>query len=112
MDEDEKIKVWKDEAAMNGHIIKDEVKVKDLKKLTKDLKKSAKDYYAPVSSSIPLAFKDYYAPGSSFIQDQEEYNKQKAHNKFLKDLDFVRYEEHAEEEYKKHLKKFFKGDKC
>jgi hypothetical protein len=97
MDEDEKIKVWKDEAAMNGHIIKDEVKVKDLKKLTKDLKKSAKDYYAPVSS---------------FIEDQEEYNKQKAHNKFLKDLDFVRYEEHAEEEYKKHLKKFFKGDKC
>ena len=30
--------------------------------------------------------KDYYAPGSSFIQDQEEYNEQKAHNKFLKDL--------------------------
>ena len=97
MDEDEKIKVWKDEAAMNGHIIKDEVKVKDLKKLTKDLKKSTRDYYAP---------------GSSFIQDQEEYNEQKAHNKFLKDLDVVRYEEHAEEEYKKHLKKFFKGDKC
>ena len=24
MDEDEKMKVWKDEAAMNGHIIKDE----------------------------------------------------------------------------------------
>ena len=59
-----------------------------------------------------ITSKDYYAPGSSFIQDQEEYNKQKAHNKFLKDLDFVRYEEHAEEEYKKHLKKFFKGDKC
>tara|TARA_Y100000401_G_scaffold59937_1_gene47550 strand:- start:160 stop:453 length:294 start_codon:yes stop_codon:yes gene_type:complete len=97
MDEDEKIKVWKDEAAMNGHIIKDEVKVKDLKKLTKDLKKSARDYYAP---------------GSSFIQDQEEYDEQKAHNEFLKDLDVVRYEEHAEEEYKKHLKKFFKGDKC
>ena len=33
MDEDEKIKVWKDEAAVNGYIIKDEVKVKDLKKL-------------------------------------------------------------------------------
>ena len=30
--------------------------------------------------------KDYYAPGSSFIQDQEEYNEQKAHNKFLKDV--------------------------
>ena len=63
MDEDEKIKVWKDEAAMNGHIIKDEVKVKDLKKL-------------------------------------------------VEEIDVVRYEEHAEEEYKKHLKKFFKGDKC
>ena len=63
MDEDEKIKVWKDEAAMNGHIIKDEVKVKDLKKL-------------------------------------------------VEEIDVVRYEEHAEEEYRAHLKKFFKGDKC
>ena len=63
MDEDEKIKVWKDEAALNGPIIKDEVKVKDLKKL-------------------------------------------------VEEIDVVRYEEHAEEEYRAHLKKFFKGDKC
>ena len=63
MDEDEKIKVWKDEAAMNGHIIKDEVKVKDLKKL-------------------------------------------------IEETDVVRFEEHSEEEYRAHLKKFFKGDKC
>ena len=63
MDEDEKMKVWKDEAAMNGYIIKDVVKVKDLKKL-------------------------------------------------VEEIDVVRYEEHAEEEYRAHLKKFFKGDEC
>ena len=68
MDEDEKIKVWKDEAAMHGYIIKDEVKVKDLKKL---------------------------------LEKKEE----------LEDMDFVRYEEHDDVEYKKHLKKFFKGEK-
>ena len=68
MDEDEKIKVWKDEAAMNGHIIKDEVKVKDLKKL---------------------------------LEKKEE----------IEDMDFVRYEEHDDVEYKKHLKNFFKGEK-
>ena len=68
MDEDEKIKVWKDEAAMNGYIIKDEVKVKDLKKL---------------------------------LEKKEE----------LEDMDFVRYEEHDDIDYKKHLKKFFNGDK-
>ena len=68
MDEDEKIKVWKDEAAMNGYIIKDEVKVKDLKKL---------------------------------LEKKEE----------LEDMDFVRYEEHDDVEYKKHLKNFFKGEK-
>jgi len=68
MDEDEKIKVWKDEAAMNGYIIKDEVKVKDLKKL---------------------------------LEKKEE----------LEDMDFVRYEEHDDIDYKKHLKKFFKGEK-
>ena len=68
MDEDEKIKVWKDEAAMHGYIIKDEVKVKDLKKL---------------------------------LEKKEE----------LEDMDFVRYEEHDDVEYKKHLKNFFKGEK-
>ena len=68
MDEDEKIKVWKDEAAMNGYIIKDEVKVKDLKKL---------------------------------LEKKEE----------IEDMDFVRYEEHDDVEYKKHLKNFFKGEK-
>jgi len=68
MDEDEKIKVWKDEAAMNGYIIKNEVKVKDLKKL---------------------------------LEKKEE----------LEDMDFVRYEEHDDIDYKKHLKKFFKGEK-
>jgi len=68
MDEDEKIKVWKDEAAMNGYIIKDEVKVKDLKKI---------------------------------IEKKEE----------IEDMDFVRYEEHDDVEYKKHLKNFFKGEK-
>ena len=68
MDEDEKIKVWKDEAAMNGYIIKDEVKVKDLKKL---------------------------------LEKKEE----------IEDMDFVRYEEHDDIDYKKHLKKFFKGEK-
>jgi|TARA_E500000178_G_C16540053_1_gene538356 hypothetical protein len=68
MDEDEKIKVWKDEAAMHGYIIKDEVKVKDLKKL---------------------------------LEKKEE----------LEDMDFVRYEEHDDIDYKKHLKKFFKGEK-
>ena len=68
MDEDEKIKVWKDEAAMNGYIIKDEVKVKDLKKL---------------------------------LEKKEE----------LEDMDFIRYEEHDDVEYKKHLKNFFKGEK-
>ena len=68
MDEDEKIKVWKDEAAMNGYIIKDEVKVKDLKKI---------------------------------LEKKEE----------LEDMDFVRYEEHDDVEYKKHLKNFFKGEK-
>ena len=40
--------------------------------------------YGDISKEITS--KDYYAPGSSFIQDQEEYNEQKAHNKFLKDL--------------------------
>ena len=68
MDEDEKIKVWKDEAAMHGYIIKDEVKVKDLKKL---------------------------------LEKKEE----------LEDMDFVRYEEHDDIDYKKHLKNFFKGEK-
>jgi len=68
MDEDEKIKVWKDEAAMNGYIIKDEVKVKDLKKL---------------------------------LEKKEE----------IEDMDFIRYEEHDDIEYKKHLKNFFKGGK-
>ena len=68
MDEDEKIKVWKDEAAMHGYIIKDEVKVKGLKKL---------------------------------LEKKEE----------LEDMDFVRYEEHDDIDYKKHLKKFFKGEK-
>ena len=68
MDEDEKIKVWKDEAAMNGYIIKDEVKVKDLKKL---------------------------------LEKKEE----------IEDMDFVRYEEHDDIDYKKHLKNFFKGEK-
>ena len=68
MDEDEKIKVWKDEAAMHGYIIKDEVKVKDLKKL---------------------------------LEKKEE----------LEDMDFVRYEEHDDIDYKKHLKKFFKSEK-
>ncbi len=68
MDEDEKIKVWKDEAAMHGYIIKDEVKVKDLKKI---------------------------------IEKKEE----------LEDMDFIRYEEHDDIDYKKHLKKFFKGEK-
>ena len=68
MDEDEKIKVWKDEAAVNGYIIKDEVKVKDLKKL---------------------------------LEKKEE----------IEDMDFVRYEEHDDVEYKKHLKNFFKGEK-
>ena len=38
--------------------------------------------YGDISKEITS--KDYYAPGSSFIQDQEEYNEQKAHNKFLK----------------------------
>ena len=65
MDEDEKIKVWKDEAAMNGYIIKDEVKVKDLKKL---------------------------------LEKKEE----------IEDMDFVRYEEHDDVEYKKHLKNFLR----
>ena len=37
-EEDEKIQVWKDEIAMHGGTISDEVKVKDLKKLNKDLK--------------------------------------------------------------------------
>ena len=68
MDEDEKIKVWKDEAAMHGYIIKDEVKVKDLKKL---------------------------------LEKKEE----------IEDMDFIRYEEHDDIEYKKHLKNFFKGEK-
>ena len=68
MDEDEKIKVWKDEAAMHGYIIDDEVEVKDLKKL---------------------------------LEKKEE----------LEDMDFVRYEEHDDIDYKKHLKKFFKGEK-
>ena len=68
MDEDEKIKVWKDEAAMNGYIIRDEVKVKDLKKL---------------------------------LEKKEE----------LEDMDFVRYEEHDDVEYEKHLKNFFKGER-
>jgi len=37
-EEDEKIQVWKDEIAMHGGTISDEVKVKDLKKLNEDLK--------------------------------------------------------------------------
>ena len=37
-EEDEKIQVWKDEIAMHGGVISDEVKVKDLKKLNEDLK--------------------------------------------------------------------------
>ena len=32
-EEDEKIQVWKDEIAMHGGTISDEVKVKDLKKI-------------------------------------------------------------------------------
>tara|TARA_R100000951_G_scaffold100424_1_gene91221 strand:+ start:1984 stop:2175 length:192 start_codon:yes stop_codon:yes gene_type:complete len=36
-EEDEKIQVWKDEIAMHGGTISDEVKVKDLKKLNKDI---------------------------------------------------------------------------
>ncbi len=39
--EDEKIQVWKDEIAMRGGVINDEVKVKDLKKLNK----GHKSYY-------------------------------------------------------------------
>ena len=39
---------------------------------------------ADVPMPKEITSKDYYAPGSSFIQDQEEYNEQKAHNKFLK----------------------------
>ena len=39
-EEDEKIQVWKDEIAMHGGTISDQVKVKDLKKLNKDLKTS------------------------------------------------------------------------
>jgi len=36
-EDDEKIQVWKDEIAMRGGVIDDKVKVKDLKKLQKDI---------------------------------------------------------------------------
>ena len=36
-EDDEKIKVWKDEIAMHGNVISDEVKVKDFKNLKKDI---------------------------------------------------------------------------
>tara|TARA_R110002020_G_C16116195_1_gene759978 strand:- start:98 stop:289 length:192 start_codon:yes stop_codon:yes gene_type:complete len=35
--EDEKVQVWKDEIAMRGGVIDDKVKVRDLKKLNKDI---------------------------------------------------------------------------
>jgi|TARA_R110002073_G_scaffold13530_1_gene57371 hypothetical protein len=36
-EDDEKIQVWKDEIAMHGNVISDEVKVKDFKNLKKDI---------------------------------------------------------------------------
>ena len=36
-EDDEKIQVWKDEIALHGNVISDEVKVKDFKNLKKDI---------------------------------------------------------------------------
>tara|TARA_R110000851_G_scaffold57685_1_gene134370 strand:- start:1098 stop:1271 length:174 start_codon:yes stop_codon:yes gene_type:complete len=36
-EDDEKIQVWKDEIAMHGNVISDEVKVKNFKNLKKDI---------------------------------------------------------------------------
>ena len=36
-EDDEKIQVWKDEIAMHGNVISDEIKVKDFKNLKKDI---------------------------------------------------------------------------
>ena len=89
MDEVDKIKVWKDEAAVNGYIIKDEVKVKDLEKLFKH------------QATAEEATKNFNKDFKKIIEKKEE----------IEDMDFVRYEEHDDIDYKKHLKKFFKGEK-
>ena len=55
-DEDEKIKVWKDEIAMHGGVISDEVKLKDLKKLTNNLDK---EYNAEEDYNGALAYTEF-----------------------------------------------------
>ena len=74
---------------MNGYIIKDEVKVKDLEKLFKH------------QATAEEATKNFNKDFKKIIEKKEE----------IEDMDFVRYEEHDDVEYKKHLKNFFKGEK-
>ena len=56
-EEDEKIQVWKDEIAMHGGVISDEVKVKDLIKLNEDLKEEDYNGGKAYAEFLKLFFK-------------------------------------------------------